>query len=307
MTPTIVANDVSRWYGEVVGLSGASLEVHAGVTGLLGRNGAGKSTLIRILSGQIRASRGAVQVLGRPVWGNPDLFRHLGYCPEAEAIYEGWSALEFLLAMLGLVGERGPDARRRARVVLETVGLNPDDRKPMGAYSKGMRQRAKLGQALLHEPQVLLLDEPLNGMDPLGRKQTLDLIAHWGAEGRTVLVSSHILHEIEAMTRNVALLDHGKVLAHGDVHEIRDWIEDRAHSVRLRCANPHRLAARLIELEDVSGVRFAADPSVLVIETRRADRFFERLTALGLEPEFGISEVLPLDDDLQSVFNYLVR
>jgi ABC-2 type transport system ATP-binding protein len=177
----------------------------------------------------------------------------------------------------------------------------------MGAYSKGMRQRAKLGQALLCDPEVLLLDEPLNGMDPVGRRQTLELIRRLGAEGRTVLVSSHILHEVEAMTQQVALLHHGKVLAHGDVHEIRDWIEDRAHAIRVRCADPHRLAARLIEIEDVSGVRFTPDARVLVIETQRADAFFSRLTELGRDPSLAIQEVLPLDDDLQSVFEYLVR
>jgi ABC-2 type transport system ATP-binding protein len=307
MTPTIVVQDVSRWYGEVVGLSGATLEVEPGVTGLLGPNGAGKSTLVRILAAQIRPSRGEVRVLGQPVWGNPALMRHLGYCPEAEAVYESWSAREFLLAMLALVGERGPDAKRRARAALETVGLDPEDRKPMAAYSKGMRQRAKLGQALLHDPQILLLDEPLNGMDPVGRHHTMDLIVRLGQAGRTVLVSSHILHEIEAMTRRVALLHHGKVLAHGDVHEIRSWIEDRAHAIRLRCADPHRLAARLIEVDDVAGVRFSTDPRLLFVETQRADRFFARLTELGLDPQLGIDEVLPLDDDLQSVFNYLVR
>ena len=304
---TIVVEDVSRWYGDVVGLSGANLAVGPGVTGLLGPNGAGKSTLVRILSGQIRPSRGRVRVLDQPVWANAALFARLGYCPESEAVYEGLSGFEFLRAMLALVGRRGPAAAQRARSVLETVGLDPGDRRPMGAYSKGMRQRAKLGQALLFDPEVLLLDEPLNGMDPLGRRQTIELIRRLGQEGRTVLISSHILHEIEAMTQQVALLHHGKVLAHGDVHEIRDWIEDRAHAVRVRCADPHRLAARLIEIEDVSGVRFTPDARVLVIETRRADLFFGRLTDLGRDPELAIEEVLPLDDDLQSVFEYLVR
>jgi ABC-2 type transport system ATP-binding protein len=307
MNPTVVVEDVSRWYGEVVGLSGANLTVGPGVTGLLGPNGAGKSTLVRILSAQIRPSRGRVRILGQPVWANSALLRRVGYCPEAEAIYEGLRAVQFLIAMLALAGRRGPDAAQRARTVLEVVGLDPDDARPMGAYSKGMRQRVKLGQALLHDPEVLLLDEPLNGMDPLGRRHTLDLVRRLGDEGRTVLVSSHILHEVEAMTRQVALLHHGKVLAHGDVHEIRDWMEDRAHAVRLRCADPHRLAARLIEIEDVSGVRFTHDARVLVVETRRADRFFARLTELGRDAALGIDEVLPLDDDLQSVFEYLVR
>jgi len=307
MNPTLEVIDLSRWYGDIVGLSGAALELHPGVTGLLGPNGAGKSTLVRILSGQIRPSRGSVRILGEPVWGNAPLMRRIGYCPESDAIYEGFSGRQFLIGMLALCGTRGSEAERRARSLLEVVGLDPDLRKPMGAYSKGMRQRAKLAQALLLDPEVLLLDEPLNGMDPLGRQQTMALIARLGAEGRTVLVSSHILHEVEAMTDQVALLHRGRMLAHGEVHEIRDLIEDRAHIVRLRCRDPHRLAARLIDLEDVAGVRFTSEAQGLVVETSRTDGFFARLTELGSDPELGIDEVLPLDDDLQSVFEYLVR
>jgi len=307
MSATIEVRELSRWYGEIVGLSNASLEVAPGVTGLLGPNGAGKSTLVRILTGTIKPSRGAVRILGQPVWGNPELFRRIGYCPESDAVYEGLSASDFLRGMLALSGVRGGEARRRAAHVLEEVGLDPELRKPMGAFSKGMRQRAKLAQALLLDPEVLLLDEPLNGMDPVGRQQTIDKIVAWGHSGRTVLVSSHILHEVEAMTHQVALLHRGKVLAHGDVHEIRDLIQERAHVVRLRCENPHRLASRLIEIRDVAGVRFTADPHGLVIETSSAESFFGQLTALGADPALGIEEVLPLDDDLQSVFEYLVH
>jgi ABC-2 type transport system ATP-binding protein len=307
MTPTIEIRDLSRWYGDIVGLSGATLAVGPGVTGLLGPNGAGKSTLVRILSGQIRPSRGEARVLGGPVWGRPELFRRLGYCPEGDALHEGFSAADFLRGMLALSGIRGREAERRARANLERVGLDPDLRKPLGAFSKGMRQRVKLAQALLLDPEVLLLDEPLNGMDPVGRQQTIALIAALGRSGCTVLVSSHILHEVESMTQQVALLHRGKVLAHGDVHDIRDLIEERAHVVRLRSADAHRLAARLIELADVSGVRFADDPHGLVVETRRAESFFARLTELGDDPGLGIEEVLPLDDDLQSVFEYLVH
>jgi ABC-2 type transport system ATP-binding protein len=307
VNPTLETRALSRWYGDVVGLSGADLALGPGVTGLLGPNGAGKSTLLKVLTGQIQASRGTALILGQPVWGNPELFRHVGYCPEAEAIYEGLTARDFLRALLGLGGIRGAEATARADRALETVGLDPGLSKPMGAFSKGMRQRAKLAQALLLDPQVLLLDEPLNGMDPVGRQQTMALVTGLGQAGRTVLVSSHILHEVEMMTSQVALLHQGKVLAHGDVHEIRDLLEERAHSVRLRCVDPHHLAARLIELSDVNGVRFTADPRLLVVETERAESFFARLTALGLEDDLGIDEVLPLDDDLQSVFNYLVH
>jgi ABC-2 type transport system ATP-binding protein len=305
--PSLEVMDVSRWYGDVIGLSGTTFALEPGVTGLLGPNGAGKSTLLKILTGQIRTSAGTVRVLGQPVWGNPKLFAQVGYCPESDALYPEMNVQEFLTGLLRLAQIRGEPARARARTALERVGLDPDLRKPMGAFSKGMRQRAKLAQALLGDPQVLLLDEPLNGMDPIGRQETMALIRALGQEGRTVLVSSHILHEVEGMTHDVVLLYQGKVMAHGDVHEIRDLIEDRARSVHLRCADPHRLASRLIELQDITGLRFGDEPDVLIIETAHADTFFARLTRLGLEDGFGIEEVRPLDDDLQSVFNYLVR
>jgi len=305
--PTLELRDLCVWYGEVVGLSGVDLALESGVTGLLGPNGAGKSTLLKVLTGQIRATRGEARLLGQPVWGNPELFRRVGYCPEAEAVYEEMTAAEFLRAMLRLCGVRGIEAARCARARLETVGLDPDSSQPMGAFSKGMRQRVKLAQALLADPEVLLLDEPLSGLDPLGRAHVMALLVRLAQAGRTVLVSSHILHEVEVMTPQVALLHHGKVLAHGDVHEIRDLLEERARSVRLRCVDPHRLAARLIELPDVQGVRFTSDPRVLVVETAGAESFFGRLTSLALEDGLGIDEVLPLDDDLQSVFHYLVQ
>jgi len=170
-----------------------------------------------------------------------------------------------------------------------------------------MRQKLKLAQALAHDPEILFMDEPLNGMDPIGRQETIDLVVQLGKEGHTVLVSSHILHEVEQMTSHILLLHQGRVLAQGDVHEIRDLIEDRARSVRLRCRTPHHLAARLMETGRVSGMRFTNEPDILVVETAHADAFFETLSILGLEEEMGIEEVLPLDDDLESVFEYLVR
>ena len=305
--PTLEVQDLSRWYGEVIGLSGASFTLEPGVTGLLGPNGAGKSTLLKVLTGQIRPSRGGVRILGEVPWGNPDLFHRVGYCPETDSIYPELGAREFIAAMLGLAGLSASEATQKAAEALTRTGLDPELRKPMAAFSKGMRQRTKLAQALALAPEVLLLDEPLNGMDPVGRKETIDLVVQLGREGHTVLVSSHILHEVEQMTPHILLLHQGRVLAHGEVHEIRDLIEDRARSVRLRCREPHRLAGRLMEMGAVSGIRFTDEPDVLVVETGHADPFFARLTQLGLEDGLGIEEVQPLDDDLHSVFEYLVR
>jgi len=305
--PTLEVRDLSRWYGEVVGLSGAEFSLEPGVTGLLGPNGAGKSTLLKVLTGQIKASRGEVRILGQPCWGNAHLFEHVGYVPESDATYPEMNVHEFLQGFLRLCQVRGEAATRRIHEVLEIVGLDPGLRKPMGAFSKGMRQRAKFAQALLMKPEVLLLDEPLNGLDPLGRRDLTQLIAKLGKEGNTVLISSHILHEIESMTHDVVLLHQGKVMAQGDIHEIRDLLEDRARNVRLRCRDPHDLATRLIALKDVTGVRFGEEPNILIIETALAEAFFDRHAELGMDPSLGIEEVLPLDDDLQSVFNFLVR
>ena len=305
--PTLEVRDVSRWYGQVVGLAGATFELEPGVTGLLGPNGAGKSTLLKILTGQIRASRGEVRILDQPCWGNAKLFEHVGYVPESDATYPEMNVHEFLHGFLRLCHVQGAAALQRTQEVLEIVGLDPGLRKPMGAFSKGMRQRAKFAQALLMEPDILLLDEPLNGLDPVGRQDVTRLISELGQQGKTILISSHILHEIESMTHQVVLLHQGKVMAQGDIHDIRDLIEDRARNIRLRCSDPHILAARLIELKDVTGVRFGEEPQILIIETSRAEAFFDRLTTLGTEPDLGIEEVLPLDDDLQSVFNFLVR
>jgi ABC-2 type transport system ATP-binding protein len=305
--PTLEVEDLSRWYGEVIGLSGATFALEAGVTGLLGPNGAGKSTLLKILTAQMRPSRGRARILGVDPWGHPDLFRRVGYCPESDAMYPELPAREFLAAMLRLAGLAGAEAERRALEALQRAGLDPHLGKPMAAFSKGMRQRTKLAQALALEPEVLLLDEPLNGMDPLGRHETMKLVRELGGSGHTVLVSSHILHEVEQMTPRILLLHQGRVLAEGDVHDIRDLIEDRARSVRLRCREPHRLAARLMESGVVSGLRFTPEPDVLVAETPHADAFFEHMTRLGLEDGLGLTEVQPLDDDLQSVFQYLVR
>jgi ABC-2 type transport system ATP-binding protein len=201
--PQLEVRDVSRWYGQVVGLAGASFELEPGVTGLLGPNGAGKSTLLKTLTGQIRASRGEVRILGQPCWDNAKLFEHVGYVPESDATYPEMNVQEFLQGFLRLCHVRGAAARERTRQVLEIVGLDPELRKPMGAFSKGMRQRAKFAQALLMEPEVLLLDEPLNGLDPVGRQDVTRLILELGQQGKTVLISSHILHEIESMTHQV--------------------------------------------------------------------------------------------------------
>jgi ABC-2 type transport system ATP-binding protein len=304
--PVITAEHVSKWYGQVIGLNDVTVSVPAGVTGLLGPNGAGKSTLLKLVTGQLRPSKGDVRVLGEPIWRNPRLYFRIGFCPEQDAFYERMTGLEWVTALVRLNGfdERAADAA--ARRALETVELVDAADKKIGAYSKGMRQRVKLAQAIVHDPDLLILDEPLGGMDPIGRRKTIRLIREWGRQGRSVVVSSHILHEIEAMTSNILLINNGRILAEGDVHQIRDLIDEHPHTVFIRAADPRGLARAFLERDDVLSLRF--EQGAMVVETGRPDTFYARLTDLAASGEYGdIAEVTSPDDNLQAVFQYLVK
>jgi len=302
----ITAEHLSKWYGQVIGLNDVTVSVPAGVTGLLGPNGAGKSTLLKLITGQLRPSKGSVRVLGEPIWRNPRLYFRIGFCPEQDAFYERMTGLEWLMALVRLNGfdERASEAA--ARGALETVELVDAADKKIGAYSKGMRQRVKLAQAIVHDPDLLILDEPLSGMDPIGRRKTIRLIRDWGRQGKSVVVSSHILHEIEAMTSNILLINNGRILAEGDVHQIRDLIDEHPHTVYIRAADPRGLARAFLERDDVLSLRF--EEGAMVVETGRPDTFYARLTDLAASGECGdISEVTSPDDNLQAVFQYLVK
>ena len=221
MTPTIEYVRASRWYGPVIALNDVTTVVEPGVTGLLGPNGAGKSTFLKLAAGQLAPSQGEVRLLGRPAWGSPELFHHVGLCPETDAFWEGMTGLQFVTALLRLTGYDEAECRQRAEAALGEVALLEAKDRKIGGYSKGMRQRVKLAQAIAHDPQVLLLDEPVSGMDPINRRHVVDLVKRLGREGKTVLVSSHILHEVEAMTRRVLLIHNGRILAEGTPAAIR--------------------------------------------------------------------------------------
>ncbi len=304
--PVITAEHVSKWYGQVIGLNDVTVSVPAGVTGLLGPNGAGKSTLLKLITGQLRPSKGDVRVLGEPIWRNPRLYFRIGFCPEQDAFYERMTGLEWVTALVRLNGFDERAAEAAARRALETVELVDAADKKIGAYSKGMRQRVKLAQAIVHDPDLLILDEPLGGMDPIGRRKTIRLIRDWGRQGRSVVVSSHILHEIEAMTSNILLINNGRILAEGDVHQIRDLIDEHPHTVFIRAADPRGLARAFLERDDVLSLRF--EEGAMVVETGRPDTFYARLTDLAASGEYGdIAEVTSPDDNLQAVFQYLVK
>jgi ABC-2 type transport system ATP-binding protein len=305
--PSVIeADHLSKWYGQVIGLNDVTVSVPPGVTGLLGPNGAGKSTFMKLVTGQLRPSKGSIRLLGEPIWGNPQLYFRVGFCPEQDAFYDRMTGLEWVSALVRLNGMNEAQAAAAATRALETVDLTEAAGRRIGAYSKGMRQRVKLAQAIVHDPELLILDEPLGGMDPIGRRRTIRLIRDWGREGRSVLVSSHILHEIEAMTSNILLIHNGRILAEGDVHHIRDLIDEHPHTVYVKGENPRALARRFLADDDVLSLRF--EEQAVVVETARPDAFYARLTELASSAEEGeVVEVTSPDDNLQAVFKYLVK
>jgi ABC-2 type transport system ATP-binding protein len=306
MTPIIEAAHLSKWYGQVSGLNDVTVSVPAGITGLLGPNGAGKSTFMKLVTGQLRPSKGQVRVLGEPIWDNPAAYFRIGFCPEQDAFYERMTGLEWVTALVRLNGLSQDEATAAARRALEAVDLMDAADKKIGAYSKGMRQRVKLAQAVVHDPELLILDEPLAGMDPIARRRTIRLIKDWARAGKSVLVSSHILHEIESMTANILLINNGRILAEGNVHQIRDLIDEHPHTVFIRAENPRALARRFLAEDDVISLRFEND--AVIVETARPDAFYARLTDLAASAEAGpIDEVTSPDDNLQAVFKYLVK
>ncbi|MBN1939997.1 MAG: ABC transporter ATP-binding protein [Candidatus Aminicenantes bacterium] len=300
------AEKLGKWYGNVLGLSDISIEIGPGITGLLGPNGAGKSTFMKLVTGQLRPSIGAVTIGGRPVWNNPDIFRRVGFCPEQDAFYEEMTGREFLAGLLGLFGFGPDEVRKRTEQALEFVELTEAADRTIRGYSRGMRQRLKISQSLAHEPDILILDEPLNGLDPLSKRKVIRLIKEYRTEGRTVLVSSHVLPEIEALTKSIVLIHQGKILAEGDIHHIRGLIDTHPHIVAVRTSDPRGLAGRFIGEAEVRSVRFDETEGTALFETNNRDRFFERLTRLASSPEFDVEEITSPDDNLQSVFDYLV-
>ena len=304
--PVVAADRVSKWYGQVIGLNDVSVEVGYGVTGLLGPNGAGKSTFLKLITGQLKPSKGAVRVLGEPVWGNPGLFFRIGFCPEQDSFYERMTGLEWVTALTRLNGLSDTDATDAARRALDTVDLLDAANKKIGAYSKGMRQRVKLAQAVVHDPELLLLDEPLAGMDPIGRRKMIRLIKDWARAGKSVLVSSHILHEIEAMTSTILLINNGRILAEGNIHTIRDLIDEHPHKVKIRASDPRGMARGFLSHDDVISLQF--EDGAGVVETAKPDAFYGRLTEMAATGAMGeVYEVSSPDDNLQAVFEYLVK
>lgn len=321
-TPLLLCRRVSKWYGPVIGVNQVTLELRSGITGLVGSNGAGKSTLMRLITGQLRPDLGNIEVLGHDAWST-DARRHVGYCPELDAFYEEMSGRQFVEAMARLCGYSRREALQRTESVLERVGMAGRAERCVRGYSKGMRQRIKLAQALLHDPELLVLDEPLSGIDPVGRSEFVRLFRELATLGKCLLISSHELEELEKLTDHIAIMAHGRIAAVGTVAQIRDRLDNHPLLIRIdvKRGSPRdngiegveqrRLASGLLKLRDVVGVELlegrpedAVDP--VLVRARNPQRFFQELTRLVLEEWYEIARLETLDDSTQAVLSYLL-
>lgn len=297
---------VTRWYGDVIALNDVDLCFGPGVTGLLGPNGAGKTTMIRLMVGLAKQGDGKVLLDDVPIRNNLSALARIGYVADGDGLYDEQKARDFLHDQARMRGFQGDAAHSRADVVLERVGLSAAADRPIGGFSKGMRQRVKLAQALLHDPDVLVLDEPLTGLDPIMRRDFIKVVRDLGDEGVTVVVSSHVLHEIEAMTDAIVLMRYGQVLAEGTVADIRDKLDTEPRRVALSTPEPRTLANRLITVDGlVTGLNF--DEGLLTVLTLDPELLCEQVQQLVLAGDISVSSIDPLDEDLRSVFAYLVQ
>ncbi|MDQ3106508.1 MAG: ABC transporter ATP-binding protein [Actinomycetota bacterium] len=301
---TIEITDVSKWFGSIVALSEVTCRVGPGITALLGPNGAGKSTLLRVLCGLTAPSRGEVRILGQVPRRDLALNRRIGLVPQQEALFDPLRAVQFVQLAAELHGVADPG--QAATAALGLVDLDPQDVRPVRTYSKGMRQRVKVAQALVHDPEVVLLDEPLEGLDPRQRLRMITLFRRLADEGRTVLISSHVLDEVEKFGSRVLVIAQGRLAAEGDFHAIRDLMDDRPHRLRIGTDAPRTLAAGLLSTGAVTGA-WVQGPEHLVVDTVDVAAFRRSVTTVARDGGARLTEVVPLDDDLDSVFRYLVN
>jgi len=303
-TPVLLFEHVSKWYGPVLGVNQVTLELRSGITGLVGSNGAGKSTLLRLATGQLRPDLGRVQVAGHDAW-SWSAKRFVGYCPDADVFYEEMSGAQFVDAIARLSGFSRMAAQERTAAALQRVGMNNRAKRRIRGYSKGMRQRIKLAAALIHDPQLLVLDEPLSGIDPIGRREFLELFLSLAEQGKCLLVSSHELEELEKLTDHVAIMARGRIAAVGTLARIRDLLDDHPLAVRIDSDRPRELARMLLSLDDAIGVELG-DGSSVIARVRNPRRFFRSFTRLVLEQDITIEHLEPLDDSAHAILGYLL-
>ncbi|MDQ3685276.1 MAG: ABC transporter ATP-binding protein [Acidobacteriota bacterium] len=302
----IVFEDVSKFYGEILGVNRVNLSIAPGITSLVGPNGSGKTTLMNLMTGLLRPTRGRISILGTPPDEPEELFRKVGYCAQFDSFPRGMTGWEFISFFLGVHGYCKSDIDELTSRALARVGLTEAANRKVAGYSKGMRQRVRLAQSIAHNPSVLILDEPLNGLDPIARAEVIRLFRQLADEGLHLVISSHILHEVDMMSDCVVLLNNGYVVAEGDIHGVRGEMEEHPMQILIRCDRPALLAARVFEGDDVVEVRLHKDRRGLFVKTRDADKFYLMLNRLVIECGITIESIAPADDDLNAVYQYLI-
>jgi len=304
-TPAVVIDKCSKWYGQVIGINEVSLAIDGGVTGILGPNGAGKSTLFKLLMGRLKPSSGNVRLFGVDPWESTAPYRRVGYVAETEKLYDWMTGHDFVSTLARLHGMTREEASDRASHVLDFVGLTDVQNKEIGKYSKGMRQRVKIAHALVHDPDLIILDEPLHGCDPIARTSIMSVIRDLGTQGKTVLVSSHILDEIERITEQIVILHNGRLLALGNLHAIRDLLDKHPHRILIRTENPRKLAEYFVPEDPVYGVRFAEEGALEVL-TNDLSAAHSVLPRVIVESGLKITSIENPDDNLEALLGYLV-
>ena len=298
---------VTKLYGLVIGVNDISITLAPGAYGLLGPNGSGKTTLLNLITGQIPATLGNVKVLEQTPWNNAALFRRLGVCPTTGPRYPNVSGLEWVCYLTQLHGYRSAEAARRAEVALERLGMADAMRRDMHGYSRGMLQRTNLAQAIAHDPDLLILDEPFNGLDPIGRHEVTQFVQEWVTGGRSLLLASHILHEVEAITRSFLLISGGRLLASGSAEEVHSWLVDVPSELRMRGTGLDLLAERMLHEQVVETLRWEDEKRVLVFSTRTPSAVYRQLANWSGEIDCTIDELHSSDDSLESLFRALLR
>lgn len=302
----IVFDNVSKFYGEILGVNRVNIQIAPGITSLVGPNGAGKSTLMNLMTGLLRPTRGAITLLGIPTDQPEKLFRRVGYCTQFDSFPRGVTGREFVSAYLAVHGFNKKQAGELSRLALERVNLLEAADRKVAAYSKGMRQRIRLAQSIAHQPSVLILDEPLNGLDPMVRAETIALFRKLAAEGLHLIISSHILHEVDMMSDRVVLLNNGYIVAEGETDGMRDEMKEHPIQILIRCDEPAKLAAYVFKQNHVVEARLHDDCGGLFVKTRDADRFYLLLNRAVSEGEVNVESVAPVDDDLSAIYQYLI-
>jgi ABC-2 type transport system ATP-binding protein len=302
----IVFDNVSKFYGEVLGVNRVNLSLPPGITSLVGPNGSGKTTLMNLMTGLVRPTQGTVSVLGLTPDQPEEFFRRVGYCTQFDSFPKNVTGYGFIAQSLRLRGLPSREVNRLTWEAIERLGLTEAATRRVAGYSKGMRQRIRLAQSIAHHPTVLVLDEPLNGLDPMARAESIALFEALGKQGLHVVLSSHVLHEVDRISDQVVLMSYGYVVAEGQIHGVRSEVKEHPMQIMVRCDRPSFLAARLFSQDHVVEAKLNKDGKGVLVRTRDAEQFYLLLNRLVLEEDFGLEAVAPADDDVNSVYQYLI-